>query len=235
MASVSRKELAVGLVLGVSFIVVLVLMFTPLFSGENALQASDRLFNSISKGSTYYIPNVAKRMERYQETKFEATIKLPDAGFAAKAKGLVTAAGVECTGEGAELRLAGSLGALYQTALKDADAMFHNKGTEVASKYGFPEKEVLFVWWKTFSELAKDFNRQKRFQEAASVAEVMKKGIEVGYNYYGITAERASSRWGILTFALLFYVTYTLWWGMAVYFLFEGLGLKMTAGVKKEV
>jgi hypothetical protein len=235
MVEKSNKELMLGIVLGVSFLVVLVLMFSPLFRGENALQAADRLFNSIAKGSTYYIPDVMKRAERYQETKFEATIKLPDADFAAKAKKLLTEAGAECTGEGAELKSSGSLGALFQSALKDSAAMFQNKGSEISGKYGFQEKEVLLVWWRTFGLLEKDFRRQARFKEAAAVSEVMKKGVEVGYNFYGITPESAGSRWGILTLSLVFYVVYTLWWGMAIYFLFEGLGLKMTAGAKKEV
>jgi hypothetical protein len=235
MADNSKKELVLGVVLSASFLVVLVLMFSPLFGGENALHAADRLFNSISKGSTYYIPDLMKRIARYQETTFEATLKLPDGEFAAKAKKLLTGAGIECTGETAELRASGSLGALFQTALKDSEAMFQNQGSAVSGKYGFPEKEVLFVWWKTLNELDKDFKRQGRFKEAAAVSEVTKKGVEVGYNFYGIAPESASSRAGILTFSLLFYVVYTLWWGMAIFFLFEGLGLKMKAGAKKEV
>jgi len=235
MARKSNKELMLGIVLGISFLVVLVIMFSPLFGGENALHAADRLFNSIAKGSTYYIPDVMKRMEAYKETKFEATIKLPDADFAVKARKLLTDAGAECTGEGLELKVSGSLWALFQLALKDSDAMFQNRGDEISGKYGFPEKEVLFVWWKTFGLLAKDFERQGRFKEAAAVSEVMKKGVEVGYNFYKIVPEKASARWAILTFSLVFYVVYTLWWGMAIYCIFEGVGLKMTAGVKKEV
>jgi hypothetical protein len=235
MARKSNKELMLGIVLGVSFLVVLGLMFSPLFSGENALEAADRLFNSIAKGSTYYIPDVMKRMEAFKETKFEAMINLPDADFAVKARKLLTDAGAECTGEGMELKVSGSLGVLIQAALKDSDAMFQNRGDEISRKYGFPEKEVLYVWWRTFGLLEKDFKRQGRFKEAAAVSEVMKKGVEVGYNFYKIVPEKASSRWAILTFSLVFYVVYTLWWGMAIYFLFEGVGLRMTAGAKKEV
>ena len=44
-----RKHFVWGALLSVSFAVVLVIMFSPVFSGENALQAADRLFNSIAK------------------------------------------------------------------------------------------------------------------------------------------------------------------------------------------
>jgi hypothetical protein len=59
--------------------------------------------------------------------------------------------------------------------------------------------------------------------------------VEVGYNYYGIAPESAKSKAGILAFALVFYVIYTLWFGYAILMLFEGFGLEMKKGAKKEM
>ena len=39
----------------------------------------------------------------------------------------------------------------------------------------------------------------------------------------------------LLTFMLVFYVVYTLWYGYGVFELFEGLGLGAHAGHKEEV
>jgi hypothetical protein len=39
-----------------------------------------------------------------------------------------------------------------------------------------------------------------------------------------------------MTGLLLFYVMYTMWWGFAIFFLFEGFGLTMKKSkIKKEV
>jgi hypothetical protein len=39
-----------------------------------------------------------------------------------------------------------------------------------------------------------------------------------------------------MTFLLVFYVAYTMWWGFAIFYIFEGIGLSMKkAKVKKEV
>ena len=46
-------KLWIGIALTVSFIVVLVAFFMPLFDGMNSLDYLDNLFNSISKGSAY--------------------------------------------------------------------------------------------------------------------------------------------------------------------------------------
>ena len=53
-----------GLLLLISFLVVLAIMFMPYFGESprtnqprNAMEAADDLFNAISKGSTLYIPD----------------------------------------------------------------------------------------------------------------------------------------------------------------------------------
>ena len=68
------------------------------------------------------------------------------------------------------------------------------------------------------------------------LVDVMKKAVETAYNFYGISPERVSDRIGLMTGLLVFYVVYTLWWGFAIFFIFEGIGLTMKkAKVKKEV
>ena len=231
----NKKQFFWGLSLGVSFVVILLLMFSPLFHGENALQAADRLFNSIAKGSTNYFPSLLEKNKHFKEIKFEATLKLADEDMARKANKLLVEAGVGSAVDGAEVKASGYLDQLVQAALNDSEAMFHNQEEAIAAKYGYPGKEVLYVWSSTFKSLDKEFNKQKKFVEASFLADVVKKGVEVGYNFYGISAQSASSKAGILSFSLVFYVIYTLWWGYAILFLFDGLGMQMKKGAKKEV
>jgi hypothetical protein len=231
----NKKQFVWGLTLGASFAVILLLMFSPLFHGENSLQAADRLFNSIAKGSTYYFPGLQEKNEHYKDVKFEVTLKLADEDMAGKATKLLAEAGVGAAVDGAEVKASGYMGQVVQAALEDSEAMFNNQGEEIAAKYGYPGKEVLYVWWSTFKSLDKELKKQKMFAEASFLADVVKKGVEVGYNFYGISPQKASSRAGILSFSLVFYVIYTLWWGYAILFLFEGVGMQMKKGAKKEV
>jgi hypothetical protein len=224
-----------GLVMAVAFWIVLILMFSPIFGGQNALVAADKLFNSIAKGSTNYFPGLVKKSAVYANKNFDVNLKLKDQDMARKAAKIVTAAGAKSTGETAEIKVNGDLGSVVSAALKDSEAMFNNRETELSGKYGMPGQEALYVWWNVFKEIDKDLTRQKQFKEASFVADVVKKGIEVAYNFANIVPESAGSRMGILSFSLIFYVIYTLWWGLAVMYLFEGIGLQMTAGTKKEV
>jgi hypothetical protein len=64
---------------------------------------------------------------------------------------------------------------------------------------------------------------------------VVKKGVEVGYNFFGIQPQTASQEAVWLSLSLVFYVIYTLWWGIAILLIFHGVGLEMKAGAKKEV
>ncbi len=224
-----------GLIMAIAFIVVLIVMFSPIFGGHNAMVAADKLFNSIAKGSTNYFPGLVKKNAEYANKPFDVSLKLKDQDMAKKAAKILTAAGAKSTGETAEIKVSGDLGSIISAALKDSEAMFNNRDAELSAKYGMPGQEALYVWWNVFKEIDKDLTRQKHFKEASFVADVVKKGIEVAYNFANIVPESAASRMGILSFSLIFYVIYTLWWGLAVMYLFEGIGLQMTAGAKKEM
>ena len=231
----NKKQFTWGLTLAASFGVILVLMFSPIFHGENSLQAADRLFNSIAKGSTNYFPGILEKNKQFKDTTFEATLKLDDEEMAGKAGKLLAEAGVGSVVDGAEVKASGYLGQLVQAALQDSEAMFHNQEEAIAAKYGYPGKVVVYVWWSTFKSLDKEFKKQKMFAASSFLADVVKKGVEVGYNFSGIVPQKASTKAGILSFSLVFYVVYTLWWGYAILFLFEGVGMQMKKGAKKEV
>jgi len=231
-----KGSFAKGILLAITFLVVLVIMFLPYFGhGENALRAADRLFNSIAKGSTNYIPDMLKKNKAFEGVKFDVALKFKDQQAAQQASKLLTSAGATAKEEAGQLKVAGDLGAVMTASLKDSEAMFNNRDAELQTKYGFPGREVLYTWWSAFKEMDKDLKKQAKFKEAAFVGDVVKKGVEVGYNFFKIEPESASSKAGILSFSLIFYVIYTLWWGIAVLYIFEGVGLQMKAGAKKEV
>ena len=83
--------------------------------------------------------------------------------------------------------------------------------------------------------MQKALESKGRFQAAAFLHDVSAKGVEVAYNFYGIEPKEASKNAGILAGSLLFYVVYTLWWGYAILCLFDGVGMEMKAGARKEV
>jgi hypothetical protein len=105
--------------------------------------------------------------------------------------------------------------------------MYKNEGRKVSEKYGYDERQALYNWWKASKGMDKDLKRQKLFEEAKVVALVTKKAVESSYNYYEIEPQKITDRLGIVIFSLLFYVAYTLWFGFAVMFLFEGWGMRL--------
>ena len=236
-----KKAFGKGLLLMITFFIILALMFIPLMGGgtqprENALEAADRLFNAISKGSTNYMPDLLKKVGPYKGKSFTATIKLQDEQMAQKASKLLAAGGAQAKAEaGNQLAVSGDLGQVLEAAIKDSEAMFNNREGELSSRYGIPGKEALFVWWNVCKEVHRELYRAQRFKEGDLVTEVVQKGVEAGYNFFGIVPETVRSKVGILTFSLIFYVVYTLWWGVAILYIFEGLGLQLKAGAKKEV
>ena len=231
-----------GLLLSISFFVILIIMFMPFFGTNartnqprNAMEAADDLFNSISKGSIHYIPDLLKKIQGVQGVTVDVSMKLKSNEMTQNATKLLTSAGATVSGESQQLKVQGDLQKILAASLKDADELFFNRSAELQAKHGIGGREVVFTWWSVLKELDKDLTRQAKFREATFVSDVVKKGIEVAFNFYGIEPQSVVSKAGILTFSLVFYVVYTLWWGIAIFFLFEGFGLQMKAGAKKEV
>ncbi len=80
-----NTKLVIGIVLLVSFLVVLVAIFLPLFGGDNALNALDNLYNSISKGSAYYVPKVLQQIESHPATAVNLSLDYKQAEVGARA------------------------------------------------------------------------------------------------------------------------------------------------------
>jgi hypothetical protein len=235
MLVMRRNRFLIGAVLAVTFIGVLILMFLPLFSGRNAFQAADRLFNSMAKGSSNYFEDLRKAAGEGRGSEVQVDIDLKEGRLAATATSLLSKAGLAVAADGTRLKVSGDVSRLTMAIIADSEAVFYNKGAEMAAKYGQPERETLFAWWNVLKEMQKDLQSKKRFQAAAFLREVSEKGVEVAYNFYGIEPKEASRNVGILAGALLFYVVYTLWWGYAILCLFDGVGMEMKAGARKEV
>jgi hypothetical protein len=216
-----------GLGLMIGFVIVLIIFFSPVFGGKNGLDYLDNLYNSISKGSAYYIPKVKKECEAFKENSVNVTLAMADKTHAQQTAKLFKASGAEVVVAGTDLKVTGDLGMILENCLADADAMYINDGEKVSGKYGYDEKRAMFNWWKAFEEMEKDLKRQKKFKEAKIVALVVKKAVESSYNYYKIEPQKIGDRWGIVIVSLLFYVIYTLWYGFAIMFMFEGWGMKL--------
>jgi len=223
---VDKKSFFLGVALLAGFAVVLGVMFSPVLDGQNALQYSDRLYNAISKNSAYYVPLAQKEVAEFSGESISMTLAMDDDKQAEQTAQLFRIGGAEVGVEGSRLKIGGDLSQIMENSLSDADAMYHNDGEKVASKYGYDERQVLYGWWKALNEMETALTDQKRFHAARMVALVRNKAVEPAYNYYGIEPQKLTDRLGIVAFSLLFYVIYTVWYGFAILALFEGFGLR---------
>lgn len=224
---VHKKEFYTGFGLFVVFWIVLIILFMPVSSGKNALENLDMLYNSISKGSAYYIPKAKKAAKPLNGTQVSVDLKLDTDKQAEQIATLFEKGGGRVQVSGANLKVSGDLGQILENSLTDADYMYHNDGKRVSDKYGISEKQALYNWWKALKALDLDLKKQKKFVAAKVVDLIQKKAVETAYNYYGIEPQKITDRFGVVIFSLIFYVVYTLWYGFAIMYMFEGLGLRL--------
>jgi hypothetical protein len=56
-----------------AFIVALIIIFMPIFDGQNGLNYLDDLYNSISRGSASYIPKVKEESDKFKGNSVSVT------------------------------------------------------------------------------------------------------------------------------------------------------------------
>lgn len=222
-----KGEFYGGMVLMAAFVTVLVIIFMPVFDGRNGLNYLDALYNSISKGSAYYIPELREDAGRFDGDAVDLSLAMADEAQAQRTARLFNEGGAMVNVQGSELKVSGDLGRILANCLDDADRMYYNDDESLTAKYGFEGRAVLFNWWSALNAMDRDLKKQKLFKEAKIAALVGKKAVECAYNYYEIEPQKIGDKFGIVIFSLVFYVVYTLWYGFAILFMFEGWGLRL--------
>lgn len=223
----NKKVFARGIISLLLFLVVLVIFFSPVFKGHNGLEYLDALYNSISKGSAYYIPKVKEDTDQMKGKEVNFSIDLKDPSTAEAVSLLFIKSGAKVKINENKLMVSGDLGMILNSCLMDADSMYKNEGESIVEKYGYNERQVLYNWWSACKEMDRDFKRQKKFNEAKIVNLLKEKAVETSYNYYKIEPQKISDRLWVVIFSLIFYVLYTLWYGYSIMYLFEGWGLQL--------
>lgn len=257
MAIAQPKKFGLGLVMLIGFFVVIVMLFMPIYgtfpdgSGKNAFNVLDGLYNSVSKSSSDFNEEMLVQAEEFngEETEFTAKAAssatdnvdgMPNRGNMSKpdemARQMVkqvemaggTAAASEKDGKWS-VKVSGDLGEILTAAIGDATVMYENNGAAMQQKYGYDGENVLNNWWNMFNSPQADMNQQggKAGEQSKVLKETNEKSIEPAYNYYSIEAQSPGDKALPILLSLGGYVLYTVWYGFALLFMFEGWGLKL--------
>ncbi|MDL2269290.1 hypothetical protein LJC71_05365 [Desulfosarcina sp. OttesenSCG-928-A07] len=224
----NKKKFYVGLVLMAAFCAVLVGMFMPISGHGNGLEYLDNLYNSISKGSAYYIDAVKADVQAMEAPEsLTLTLKMKSEQQAEETIRLFIRAGAQVFQEGDTLTVNCDIRQILLLCLNDAQSMYNNDGAAVSGTYGYNERAVLYNWHTALKAMDFDLKQQNQFAVAKKVDLVTKKAVETAYNYYGIQGQKISERTGVVAFSLIFYVVYTLWYGFGIMYMFEGVGMQL--------
>ena len=236
-----KKPFIKGSIMLASFLGMLLVLFMPIFPGDEGkhltgLEYSDNVFNQLSKGSSYFIPQVQERVKSVTGSRVTLAVKLKKEALAPVAQAILKKAGAEQVEvEGANVRFSGDLGKILASVTEDSDALYHNKGDVVANKYsGEQPLKVAQAWWHALSPSLKELQKQHLLREAEVVDQVLRRAVEPGSNFYGIAPIKVSDHIFLLFGLLAFYLIYTLWYGFGIFEVFEGMGLAMSKSKNKK-
>ncbi len=230
-----------GSLLLISFLVLFFILLTPVMRDENGnhltgLQYADNVFNELSKGSSYFIPTVRKSLDTVNGKVVTVSVALKKADLTPIAVMALQKSGAsDVREENGKVTFTGDLGKILTSATDDADHLYHNQAEPVSQKYnGENALKVTSAWWYTLSPAIKELQKQRLIPEAQVVDQVLRRAIEPGNNFFSVTPARVADHIWLLVAMLLFYIIYTLWYGFAIFELFEGIGLAMTKSKVKQ-
>ncbi|MDL2216422.1 hypothetical protein LJB81_01655 [Desulfovibrio sp. OttesenSCG-928-M14] len=244
------KAFTRGLLLMGSFIVVFVLFFMPIFPAQeggsektNGLVFADHLFNTLSKGSSNFFDptlqdpkSVDAIVEGVKGVNVDIEVPFKDATLAESAVKLLEGYSFEASATGAGVKMKGDLYAFLKGVLADSLSTYNNNFDEVtARRNGMEGSLVMKSYWALVDGMIKPMQRAGQVKEATVVNTVKGKAVESSYNFYGITSLRVVDNIPLVAGFLIFYVIYTMWYGFAIFELFEGIGLTMKKSAKSEV
>lgn len=238
---VNKKAFSMGMILLVSFSGVFFLIMMPIFgNGMTGLDYSDDLFNKLSKGSSYFLPEVKDGIKEFNGKQAKVAAKFKSEDEAKLSLAVLTKAGFSAAQAGDTLNLDVDLGKMLSKVVDDADVMYHDDGAKIGAFYGLdkdPEGKVAMkAWWTLLANMIKPLQKDKQIPMANAANLVNQKAIEPAYNFYGIKAESILDKIPAASGLLIFYVVYTMWYGFAIFEIFNGIGLSMSKSkVKKEV
>ncbi|GAB6181481.1 hypothetical protein JCM14036_28000 [Desulfotomaculum defluvii] len=231
------KSFIIGIIMLLSFMGVYAYMMSPSFgNGRNGLEFADDLFNSISKGSAQeVVQGEVKKAEKWNGTNIEINLTCKDENQAARwSDALQKVDGTVVTVDKEKLSLKTDLGKLLANISEDCLAMYDNKGDVVQQKYNTDPRDATNRWYSISKAIAKELEKQENFKESIYLQTYQKKVIEPAYNYYGVETKFVKDNKGVMTFMLIFYMIYTIWYGFAIYYICGGFGITMTKSAKKE-
>ncbi|KUO74174.1 MAG: hypothetical protein APF81_04600 [Desulfosporosinus sp. BRH_c37] len=230
----NKKTFMIGITMLLSFVLVYIGMMSPNFgNGRNGLEFADDMFNSLSKGSAYFIKDAQQVADGQIGKNINLTIKASSPAEAEKWAKLYTTAGAAVTVKEASLTINGDFGKILGAAVADCNFMYFNDKNSVGTKYGYDGKEATFNWNASLKKIDSALKAKSLFNEETQLIKVQQKAVEPAYNYYGIEIKKVSENKLTLTLLLSFYLIYTLWYGFGLFYLFNGLGI-VVSPKKKE-
>lgn len=231
---IAPRKLALGLGLLAAFVVLLVLMLAPLSHGENLLVMADELFNARAKLSANAFSRARSEATAWLGTGVDLDVTPRDAAGAERMLRVVAGHAESRPTADGRVRVTGDLGRLAEAAIADAAMLYRDPDVRAdAGHPGVGAAQAVHSWWLVFDGLSRRYVQEGRAAEAAFTRLVSTKVLEPSYNFRAVTVEDPDESTIHLVVLLAFYIAYTILFGLAIMYLFEGLGIGARRGGEK--
>ena len=228
------RRFALGLGLLAAFAVLLAFMLAPLSDGKSLLVVADGLFNARAKSSVNSFDKAESQAAKWVGTSVDLGVS-PDEVADAEQVLRVLAGHAEGTqAPDGRVRVTGDLGTLAEAAIADAAVLYRNETEGFAADHsGVSAAQAAYSWWLVFDGLSRRYVQEDQAGKAAFTRLVSTKVLEPSFNFRGIAVQSSGESALKLAGLLAFYLAYTMLFGLAIMYIFEGLGICASPDCRK--
>ncbi len=220
-----------GMLLLLTFAGMCIVLLCPVLQNEygshmTGLQYADSVFNSLSKGSSYFVPEVRESLKEMQGRVVAVSVPIKNELGDAMVRAY-QAVGADARIEAQRFYVNGDLGVILNAVTDVGDRLYFNDPKTVEDRFHQPALMVARAFWYSLNPAVKDLQRQGLIAEARMVDQVLRRALEPGNNFYSVPVAKVSDHVLLIVVMLAFYIMYTLWYGFGIMELFQGIGLSL--------
>ena len=178
----SRKHFVAGIVMVGSFFAVCIYLLFPMLHDNygnrlTGLQFADSVFNSLAKGSSYFLPEVRKEIDAVEGKTIEVNVPL-EHKYSYGAARVLSIVGAEANyDKEGRLHFKGDLGSILNAAADVGDTLYYNEHKPIEEKYRMPALQVAKCWWSLLHPAIQELQKQGHIEYAKIVDVTLKKAM----------------------------------------------------------
>ena len=219
----SIKTLIISAILFASSLMIIGIMYLPVFHGVNGFKTMETTFNSLRKGVRPPFKKIELTNEQYLGKNFRTTLVFRDSDKARIATMMFLANKLTVTPKGSSVNIQGDLGYTLKFFMEDIYLLYENRFDILEKKYSMPFMQSMYMLDRILKKLATSMASQKMKPQEKLIQDIRSRLLVPSYNLREALPVGQTSGFFYLAIGTLGIMLFAILWDISNYMFFGTL------------